>query len=150
MKNLINTLTEQTQELRVKFIEQTEQWAEKQWKLNLERKNKYFNSKIGDYKYKQDYYDEQKYAYNTPNWHFTPEFIVKSIEKAEQHYTNSVEKLAYRIIKKGLNADKITMKTGYVGVNLETTFTDGNKTVTAFTVLASGQIQRPHYRYLIK
>lgn len=37
-----------------------------------------------------------------------------------------------------------------LGVNIETTITDGVKKVRAFTIVAEGEIQRPHYRYLIK
>jgi hypothetical protein len=37
-----------------------------------------------------------------------------------------------------------------VGVNFETTLSDGEKIVRAFTIVASGEIQKPHYRYLIK
>jgi len=35
-------------------------------------------------------------------------------------------------------------------VNIETTLTDGEKMVRAYTIIAEGQVQRPHYRYLIK
>jgi hypothetical protein len=35
-------------------------------------------------------------------------------------------------------------------VNIDMTLTDGEKTVKAFTIIAEGQIQRPHYRYLVK
>jgi len=58
--------------------------------------------------------------------------------------------LAARIEKKGLNVEKIKTVTSHIGVNLETTLTDGTKTVRAWTIVASGEIQRPHYRYLIK
>jgi hypothetical protein len=66
------------------------------------------------------------------------------------HYENSIVKLAYRIEKKGLNLDKITVKTSHIGVNINTWITDGEQTVHAYTIIASGEIQRPHYRYLIK
>ena len=62
----------------------------------------------------------------------------------------SIEKLAKRIEKKGLNQENIRTITSHVGVNIETTLTDGNKTVRAFTIIAQGTIQKPHYRYLIK
>ena len=37
-----------------------------------------------------------------------------------------------------------------IGVNIESIITDGTKTVRAWTIVAEGEIQRPHYRYLIK
>ena len=51
---------------------------------------------------------------------------------------------------KGLNLTKLKIINAHVGVNFETTFTDGEKTITARTVIASGEIQKPHYRYIIK
>lgn len=78
------------------------------------------------------------------------EFVAKEVAHAEAKYKNDVAKLSKRIEKKGLNQDAITMTSGYVGVNIEITITDGEKTVRAFTIVASGPIQRPHYRYLIK
>jgi hypothetical protein len=39
---------------------------------------------------------------------------------------------------------------GTVGVNINITLTDGDKTVRAYTIVAEGEIQKPHYRYLVK
>jgi hypothetical protein len=69
---------------------------------------------------------------------------------AIEHYEFSIEKLAERIIKKGLNQDNLKIVTSHIGVNIETTINDGNKTVRAFTIIAEGEIQKPHYRYLVK
>ena len=77
-------------------------------------------------------------------------FIEKAIKSAEAHYTSSIEKLAFRITEKGLNIDSIKVSSGWVGINFECEITDGNKKVRAFTIIAEGEIQKPHYRYLIK
>jgi hypothetical protein len=69
---------------------------------------------------------------------------------AEHHYKVSVEKLAHRIISKGLNYDTLTVTAGWVNVNFNCVITDGEKTVKASTIIAEGPVQRPHYRYLIK
>jgi len=45
---------------------------------------------------------------------------------------------------------KLKVQTSHIDVNIDTTLTDGEKTIKAFTILAEGAIQRPHYRYLIK
>lgn len=80
--------------------------------------------------------------------------LEKFVERAEklaiEGYESACAKLADRIIKKGLNTESITIKTARLGVNIETTFTDGEKTVRAFTIIASGAVQKPHYRYLVK
>lgn len=73
---------------------------------------------------------------------------MKSLNEA--HYEQSIEKLAFRIAQKGLNQESLTVTTSHIGVNIETTLTDGIKTVRAFTIIASGEIQKPHYRYLVK
>lgn len=77
-------------------------------------------------------------------------YIEKEVIKAEKHYEASIDKLAYRIDKKGLDISKLKTITSHIGVNINTTLTDGEKTVKAFTIIAEGPIQRPHYRYLIK
>jgi hypothetical protein len=77
-------------------------------------------------------------------------YIAKELKYAEMHYETSIEKLAFRIEKKGLNQEKLNVVTSHIGININTTLTDGDKIVRAFTIIAEGEIQRPHYRYLIK
>jgi hypothetical protein len=77
-------------------------------------------------------------------------FIIKSLEIAEKHYIDSIEKLAARVESKNLNAESIEVTSGFQGINFECTITDGIKKVRAFTIIAEGEIVRPHYRYLIK
>lgn len=150
MKKLINILTEQTQSLKVQYIKQTEKWAKEQYLRNIQRRNDYYSKKIKDYPEKYLYFEEQRWVFNSPSYIFTEGFVSISIKNAELHYEMSIEKLAYRILKKGLDIDNINVKTSHIGVNIETIITDHNKTVKAFTVLAYGEVQRPHYRYLIK
>ena len=77
-------------------------------------------------------------------------FISNAVDCAVAHYENSITKLAARVAKKGLNEDKLTMNTSSIDLNIETTIDDGNKTVVAHTIIASGVVQRPHYRYLVR
>lgn len=77
-------------------------------------------------------------------------YIEKEVNYAKMHYETSIIKLAERIEKKGLNINKLKATTSHIGVNIDTTLTDGEKKVRAFTIIAEGEIQRPHYRYLIK
>jgi len=53
-------------------------------------------------------------------------------------------------MKKNLDWTNIKIENGSVGVNINITITDGEQTVRAWTIIAEGEIQRPHYRYLIK
>jgi len=77
-------------------------------------------------------------------------FIAKEIQNAEKHYIQSIEKLAARVEAKELNIESIKVTSGFQNVNFECTITDGIKKVRAFTIIAEGEIVRPHYRYLIK
>lgn len=77
-------------------------------------------------------------------------FINSEKIKSENHYQQSILKLADRIEKKGLQKENLKFHTKEIGVNIETILTDGIKTVKAWTITAEGPIQRPHYRYLVK
>jgi hypothetical protein len=70
-------------------------------------------------------------------------------QAALHHYEDSIVKLANRIVRKGLNQDSISVKDSSIGENINTTISDGVKTVKAYTIVASGPIIAPHYRYLI-
>jgi hypothetical protein len=151
MTDLIALLKIETETLKIQYIEMTEAWAKEQVIRNRKRAFDYGNNAITDYPSKKDYYAEQKWYHGAPSWHFnTAEFVKRSIEAAKEHYENSIVKFASRIVKKKLDTKKIKVKTAHVGVNINTVLTDGNITVCAWTIIASGKIQRPHYRYLIK
>lgn len=77
-------------------------------------------------------------------------FVDREIRLAQNHFEDSLRKLVDRIEKKGLNKESLRIKTSHVGVHIETTLTDGEKTVKAWTIIAEGPVQRPHYRYLVK
>jgi hypothetical protein len=77
-------------------------------------------------------------------------YIAKKKTLATLHYENSTIKLARRITDRGFNQELITVTSGRVGVNLELIITDGTKKIKCFTIVAEGEIQQAHYRYLIK
>ncbi len=77
-------------------------------------------------------------------------FIQKAEKAAVEHYESSLSKLAARIEKKGLDVSKMDVVKSGIGVNINITLSDGVKSVKAWTIVASGEIQRPHYRYLVK
>lgn len=173
-KNLIEILTRETESLRIQYIKETEVWANKsfanavkmaKWRetdwceyfglipvaVNVGKSNEFLSFPRGFYntreaKIYRNMRDKARGISKTP----IADYISNKIKLAEEHYIFSVEKLAFRIEKKGLNIDSLKAVTSHVGVNIETTLTDGVKTVRAFTIIARGEIQCPHYRYLIK
>jgi len=76
-------------------------------------------------------------------------FLATELKHAEMHYETSLVKLATRLMQKGI-VGNYTVKSGYVGVNFEVTISSELGTVRAWTIIAFGDIVRPHYRYLIK
>ena len=174
MKTLVEILITETSELKEIYIEKTIAWANSHYE-HLESFKKY--SEVDWCKYfhiepevkypgtASEYSGFPRGFYNTSKarelrriqdevYGVTSKglegFVSKEVSKAELHYKQSIEKLAARIEKKGLITENLTVKTGRVGINIETVLTDGVKTVKAFTIVAEGEIQRPHYRYLIK
>lgn len=77
-------------------------------------------------------------------------WIAKAEKDALEHYESSLSKLAARIEKKGLDISKMNVVHSGMGVNMNITLSDGVKSVKAWTIVAEGEIQRPHYRYLVK
>jgi len=169
MKNLIAKLKVETEELKDKFLKMTEEWATS----NFERLEKTFKWQEEDWcKYFKIEPEFRHMAWCFPrNFHNTANskiyhklqreidgvrrfgkanYVAKELKNAEIHYEDSIEKLAFRIEQKGLDVDNLKLKSSNVGVNFETVISDGIKTVRAFTIIASGAIQRLHYRYLVK
>ena len=149
---LVERLTAETQELKKTYIEMTIEWAKedfartKQWISEAYKKQR---EELGS----SEYWAIERKIMRLPSYFFNGDandHVEKMVKAAQKHYTNSIAKLALRIEKKGLNQDKIEMTTGYVDVNITTTITDGEKVVRAWTIIASGDIQKPHYRYLVK
>lgn len=76
-------------------------------------------------------------------------YIASEVKHGEAHYEASLLKLADRLISKGIS-ENFTIKSGYVGVNFEVVITHELGQVKAWTIIACGEIVRPHYRYLVK
>jgi hypothetical protein len=143
--------------LRVIFIQKTKEWTESYFNYLIKIKKEYDSFTTIDLRdnvKKNRFNDIDKVLYRQGGYNILymglKKFIIKEEKSAELHYSNSILKLSERIIKKGINVDKLEMITGVVGVNIETTLTDGEKTVKAWTIIAEGEIQKPHYRYLVK
>lgn len=174
MEKLIELLKNETKSLKEQYIQKTIEWAEKRFYLSVEQTtwkevkwaeflniptsianpgtsmefvtfySGFYNSKTS-----KIYYKLRNQAYSIKQIG-KDKYINKEVNSAILHYDNSIDKLADRISRKNLNQDNLHLLTSHIGVNIETTITDGEKKVSAYTIIAEGEIQRPHYRYLIK
>ncbi len=79
-------------------------------------------------------------------------YLKDELYLAELHYFGSIQKLARRLNQKGIIESKdFTIKTTKIKQNIETLIVDKNGKITkAWTIIASGEIQQPHFRYLVK
>ena len=170
METLKNILLAQTAEFKAVFMAKTQAYAEREFNRQSQidkwtktewceyfgltpevSANGYINFPRGFHNTKdaKTYMNMCAKAYQTIR-NGQGAFIVKSLDNAENHYMDSIEKLAARVQSKELNTESIQVIAGFQGVNFECTITDGIKKVRAFTIIAEGEIVRPHYRYLIK
>ena len=148
MTNLVTILKNQTESLKNQYIAMTEIWAANEFTMLREWVKDYHAGKFGFGEASKKYNRIPTYIVNSNGT--AQQHISTMVKQAEAHYEQSIQKLAFRIAQKGLNQESLTVTTSHIGVNIETTLTDGIKTVRAFTIIASGEIQKPHYRYLVK
>lgn len=147
LEKLTDMLKRATITLKYQYVEFNEKFAEDEF----DRIKKW----IEDYRMERiDMAKNQKKYWNLPLYLLADKTPENHIEKARKfacnHYENSILKLAIRVEKYGLNVEKLVVNSSHIGVNLDCTLTDGQKTIKAFTIVASGDVQRPHYRFLIK
>lgn len=152
--NLETILFEQTKELKENYCLRVKQWAEKEFD-SFENLNWVLKTTNG---WSKKWYGKTRSEDAKMNkillilFRGKSEFIQKANEDAEKHYISSIKKLSNRIQEKGLNLNNLEIITNseMEKGNISTTISDGIKTLRAFTILAWGNIQKPHYRYLIK
>ena len=148
MNMLVEILKQQTETLKNQFLEMTEKWALQDFENLKKWANDYKLGKFGFGLASKKYHNLPTYIRNSNGK--VEQHIEVMLQEANIHYELSVKKLAERVEKKMLNTENLTVKTAHIGVNIETILTDGIKTVKAYTIIAQGEIQKPHYRYLIK
>jgi ribosome-binding ATPase YchF (GTP1/OBG family) len=146
---LTEKLTIETQELKKAYIEKTIIWAKDDFQS--------IKQAVSDHKYTtegtKEWWAMERKMEKLPLCFWRNDidtWIEIQVESAKKHYANSIVKLAQRIEKKDLNQDKLELTTSYMDLNISTTITDGEKKVRAYTIIACGEIQKPHYRYLVK
>jgi arsenate reductase-like glutaredoxin family protein len=159
MEKLIELLKVETENLKNLYIEKCKDWADRTYSNYSEdpriHKWENKNSKTG-FSYSKKNYGKTRTEDNNLNKMVNilnggrDNFISKSESDAIIHYDNSILKLSHRILKKDLDLDNLKLTSSNISNNIETTISDGKKSVRAFTVLAYGEIQKPHYRYLVR
>lgn len=167
---LVELLREHTQDLKKEFLERTRIYAE----TDFEKAEKLL-SKTSDWWYEK--YKVQNppppYSYKSVEWNTYSKnsremqsareklknitykgleaYVSLNLKYAEEHYESSLMKLATRLKEKGVTeSTELKIKSGRVAENFECTIFHDGKTTIAWTIIASGPVQRPHYRYLVK
>lgn len=175
-EQIIKILKAETAQLRADYLILCEKFANREFEL-IEEKNKrtleqWFDAFGVVYEMKEDRFNKGKLIPSVDSKEYHGKryykcrdaraaahkivkagiegFVARAVKNAELHYENCIAKLAYRIEDKGLDVAKLEVRSASVGYNLETTLTDGNQIVRAFTIIAEGPIIKPHLRYLIK
>ena len=180
VSGLLVHLTKETGEFRVKYLNQVEKWAKEQTVRNQTRMANFKNmiTEVGlasckkrlveDYNspktiawlenrinnaivVHQDVIDSEGRWADGPKWKMNETEMVKRHRKqAERHFEAGLTKMVERVDTKGMISEKCRLSKISIDVNIEATVTDGNQSVRLFTIIASGPVQRPHYRYLCK
>jgi hypothetical protein len=77
-------------------------------------------------------------------------WFAKQLKKSDKSFDASLMKIAFNIQKVEMNIEKAEVVNAFMNNGIDLTLTDGDKKVHAFTIIAFGEIQRPHFRFLIK
>jgi hypothetical protein len=148
MKNIKEILLFQTDSFKQEYLKQIENFAKQEFLQLKQWVKDYQNGKYGYDEASKKYWKLPSYIVNSSGNVST--HIKKLIDNANKHYEFSIDKLIERLKKKDLDINNITCTVNHIGVNLDITISDGKKTIYAYTIIAGGNIQKPHYRYLIK
>lgn len=161
VSKLLAELKTQTEPLRIAYVKHSKEFASKQfYKMDKITEQQVLKAKGYDYEWRGDTVRRHTKA-SLAYWERIKSilrdghnaYVEKSEKLAELHYEDSIIKLTQRIIKKGLDFSKATIVTDLTHFdkgNIETIIKDGVRVVRAFTILAWGEVNAPHYRYLIK
>lgn len=154
---LITILTTYTADLKITYIQQCKEWANNHFdKCVIDSKPTEQESEIlkdwrnNETKAVREQIRSRMHKASEVVYKGKDNYIASAEKNAIEHYEISLSKLAKRIADKNINVDNMKVVSSGVGVNINITLSDDNKSVKAWTIIASGYIQRPHYRYLVK
>jgi phosphopantetheinyl transferase (holo-ACP synthase) len=167
---LVETLRKHTKDLYEVFIQKTKEYAERMHKIATDNYNKPLESFYPSYGIELETIEsygriikrvtketknaEIKLHKDRSNWYGIKvqpyeNFEAKEIKHANDHYENSLLRLAARLEAKGIKGN-FTAVSGRVGLNFEVVINHGDTITRAWTIIAEGPIVRAHYRYLVK
>lgn len=174
---LVTILTDKTQDLKEEFLLQTKIFAEADFERAVEKSKR---TKVQWFEAFNIAYELKPIRYAgandvtmepTPKYHGSDyykmrqaqeknsgivrmgveAFKAQKLKLAERHYTDSIVKLAYRINQLGVNDEStFEIKTVRLKQNFECYIKHEKGMIKAWTIIASGLIQQPHYRFLVK
>jgi len=169
---LIEELYKHTSDLKAAFIEKTKEYADerfayceklmqrteaewlKAYRIEYTVVNKYGNPNYHEYNHRLVAAQEMERAKIVAREVVRmglDKYKASKVKQAEEHYTESIIRLAKRLNDKGITANsKFTIHSARVGVNFECYIHHENGITKAWTIIASGPVQQPHYRYLVK
>lgn len=160
IKDWMAVLLDRTSELKKTYLEWTEKWAGEEVQRNIARKARYSEKYRGlnmdgiramTEMEKKAYYREQRFVWDSSPYIFdVAEFTKRALYDAVKHYESNIELLAYRLVNKNMAPVDTVISHSSIGVNIDLWMTNNSDSVHAWTIVASGPIQRPHYRYLVK
>lgn len=101
---------------------------------------------------KNEKYFQIEKATNLVNHASEFDYVTKEGEKAYKEFSAKIEKLAGRLISRNVDVNSLELiaRGGVKSGDIQTTLKDKNRTYNVFTIYASGEVQRPHLRYLVK
>lgn len=156
---LKNILMEQTQNLYLQYKRDLLRSEANYWDSMLER----FSWKHSDFSNLFSYMKDNRYKWVTIDKEIskrdklkytfkTKEAYLSHIEvNAKKYFDSKIDKLVDRLISKGVTTTNgIEILTNQIGVNFETIINIGDETWKAYTIYAEGEVNVPHYRYLVK
>ena len=144
MKNLIEKLNQELIEFRIEYLTQIKTWLVNDWGIKQAIINDYHANWSNEISKLYHALPSSVKRNEQDKW------LNNELSKAEENFNHNIIKLANRIAKKGIDIDNIKINTYNAFSNIECRISDGNKSIIAYTILAGGNIQKPHYRYLIK
>lgn len=171
---LVSELYKHTADLKTLYIEETKKYADRKYQHCIEREDwstrQWYDDYGLPYTLKHEGTDREfpllADKYNTKTYGFMQlhksevrqilemgleKFKAKEVKYAEQHYEDSITRLSIRLNEKGITDEsKFTITSGRIDMNFECIINHEHGVTKAWTIIASGPVQRPHYRYLVK
>ena len=171
---LINELYAHTKELKEVYVEEIKRWADNKYNMCLDRSvwgdkewydyyglvyKMYKDGSGNEFPLLEHGYNFNVYSIMLSARNEVSKILGMGLDKyklgevrlAEIHYEASIIKLAGRLNEKGVtDKTKFEIESGRIGINFECLIRHEFGITKAWTIIAEGEVNRPHYRYLVK